>query len=151
MRRQPEAPGVCIPVGPVAITDTCRGVRAWFPAWKLGRLCRVVNTREPPPSEFGLGRGFPWTHPFVWLPTLPSQQRDFLINHSYTDPPLDQGIFPTQGSNLGLPHCRRILYHLSTLLPWDTKSLCVRVRGREGGFSLFPMGGGAVHGPGLLS
>ena len=24
-----------------------------------------------------------------------------------------QGIFPTQGSNLGLPHCRRILYHLS--------------------------------------
>ena len=24
-----------------------------------------------------------------------------------------QGIFPTQGSNSGLPHCRRILYHLS--------------------------------------
>ena len=24
-----------------------------------------------------------------------------------------QGIFPTQGSNLGLPHCRRILYCLS--------------------------------------
>ena len=24
-----------------------------------------------------------------------------------------QGIFPTQGWNLGLPHCRRILYHLS--------------------------------------
>ena len=24
-----------------------------------------------------------------------------------------QGIFPTQGSNLGLPHCGRILYHLS--------------------------------------
>ena len=24
-----------------------------------------------------------------------------------------QAIFPTQGSNLGLPHCRRILYHLS--------------------------------------
>ena len=27
-----------------------------------------------------------------------------------------QGIFPTQGSNLGLPHCRRILYHLEPLL-----------------------------------
>ena len=26
---------------------------------------------------------------------------------------LFQGIFPTQGSNPGLPHCRRILYHLS--------------------------------------
>ena len=24
-----------------------------------------------------------------------------------------QGIFPTQGSNLSLPHCRQILYHLS--------------------------------------
>ena len=23
-----------------------------------------------------------------------------------------QGIFPTQGSNPGLPHCRRVLYHL---------------------------------------
>ena len=27
--------------------------------------------------------------------------------------PLLQGIFPNQGSNPGLPHCRRILYHLS--------------------------------------
>ena len=26
-----------------------------------------------------------------------------------------QGIIPTQGSNLGLQHCRRILYHLSGL------------------------------------
>ena len=26
---------------------------------------------------------------------------------------LPQGIFPTQGSNSGLPHCRRILYQLS--------------------------------------
>ena len=28
-------------------------------------------------------------------------------------PALLQGIFPTQGSNPGLPHCRWILYHLS--------------------------------------
>ena len=27
--------------------------------------------------------------------------------------PFLQGIFPTQGSNLGLPHCVQILYHLS--------------------------------------
>ena len=26
---------------------------------------------------------------------------------------LHQGIFPTQGSNPGFPHCRQILYHLS--------------------------------------
>ena len=28
-----------------------------------------------------------------------------------------QGIFPTQGSNLGLPNCRQILYHLSQEQP----------------------------------
>ena len=27
-----------------------------------------------------------------------------------------QGIFPTQGSNPGLPHCRQILYHLSHIM-----------------------------------
>ena len=27
--------------------------------------------------------------------------------------PFSKGIFPTQGSNPGLPHCRHILYHLS--------------------------------------
>ena len=27
--------------------------------------------------------------------------------------PSSRGIFPTQGSNPGLPHCRQILYHLS--------------------------------------
>ena len=26
-----------------------------------------------------------------------------------------QGIFPTQGSNPGVPHCRKVLYHLSYL------------------------------------
>ena len=29
-----------------------------------------------------------------------------------------QGIFPTQGSNSGLPHCRQILYHLSDEGSW---------------------------------
>ena len=27
--------------------------------------------------------------------------------------PFSRGIFPTQGSNAGLPHCRQILYQLS--------------------------------------
>ena len=27
-----------------------------------------------------------------------------------------QGIFPSQGSNLGLPHCRQILYHVREAL-----------------------------------
>ena len=29
-----------------------------------------------------------------------------------------QGIFPTEASNLGLPHCRQILYHLSHQVKW---------------------------------
>ena len=38
-----------------------------------------------------------------------------------------QGIFPTQGSNPGLPHCRQILYQLShkgspRILEWVTFS-----------------------------
>ena len=31
-----------------------------------------------------------------------------------------QGIFPTQGSNPGLPHCSQILYHLSHRKPRNT-------------------------------
>ena len=33
-----------------------------------------------------------------------------------------QGIFPTQGSNPGLPHCRWILYHLSHRGSWSWSS-----------------------------
>ena len=36
---------------------------------------------------------------------------------------LIQWIFPTQGSNLGLPHCRTILYHLSQYLPANLQML----------------------------
>ena len=35
-------------------------------------------------------------------------------------PSLLQGIFPTQGSNPGLPHCRRILYQLNHKKPKNT-------------------------------
>ena len=34
-----------------------------------------------------------------------------------------QGIFPTQGSNLGLLHCRQTLYHLSHQLVWHSRSI----------------------------
>ena len=53
----------------------------------------------------------PWT---PCRPPGPSVHRDFLGKstgggcHS-----LLQGIFPTQGSDLGLLHCRQILYHFS--------------------------------------
>ena len=43
-----------------------------------------------------------------------------------------QGIFPTQGSNLGLPHCRCILYQLSheggpRILEWVAYPLLQRI------------------------
>ena len=42
-----------------------------------------------------------------------------------------QGIFPTQGLNLGLPHCRQFLYHLSherssSILEWVASSFSSR-------------------------
>ena len=41
-----------------------------------------------------------------------------------------QGITPTQGSNLGLCHCRQILYHLS---PQETREKkCTLALWREG-------------------
>ena len=52
-----------------------------------------------------------------------------------------QGIFPTQGSNLGLPHCGRVLYHLShkgevpRILEWVAYPFCSnssRSRNRTG-------------------
>ena len=45
--------------------------------------------------------------------------------------PLLQGIFPTQGSNLGLPHCRQILYHLS-YREWHTSNEQNVMKGTEG-------------------
>ena len=39
-----------------------------------------------------------------------------------------QGIFPTQGLNLSLPHYRQILYHLSQILPWQVTVIPLPVK-----------------------
>jgi len=39
-----------------------------------------------------------------------------------------QGIFPTQGSNPGLPHCRQMLYHLSHQGSPPLEKSCTMVR-----------------------
>ena len=40
-----------------------------------------------------------------------------------------QGIFPTQGSSPGLPHCRQTLYHLSHRgRPWWQRWLCCSIK-----------------------
>ena len=54
----------------------------------------------------------------VWLfatPWLYSPRNSPGQNTGVASLCLLQGIFPTQGPNPGLPHCRRILYHLSHL------------------------------------
>ena len=56
----------------------------------------------------------------------------------WVSPSLLQGIFPTQGSNLGLPHCRQILYQLShqgspRILEW----------------AAYPFSRGSSHNPGI--
>ena len=47
------------------------------------------------------------------MDSLPSEPRGKPKNTRVGSPSLFQGIFPTQKSNQGLLHCRRILYQLS--------------------------------------
>ena len=43
-----------------------------------------------------------------------------------------QGIFPTQRLNLGLLHCRQILYHLSSLLTYNGELISHDFMGQAG-------------------
>ena len=61
----------------MAVTDRCRAVRAWFPAWKLGRLCRGVNTPEHPPLRIRLRQGFPLDSPFCLASHTPFPTEKF--------------------------------------------------------------------------
>ena len=51
----------------------------------------------------------PWTVPARLLHPWDSPGKNNEVGCHF----LLQRIFPTQGSNLGLPHCRQTLYHLS--------------------------------------
>ena len=104
----------------------------WFPAqrwdscisgwkWKWSRV-RLFATPRTVVYQAPLSMGFSREEYWSRVP-LPS--------------PL-QGIFPTQGSNLGLLHCRQMLYHLShqgTLVNIKNANLiafitCILSRGR---------------------
>ena len=69
----------------------------------LGRLvcCSPWGHKESDKTEW-----LNWTE--LYCPWNSPGQNTGVGNHS-----LFQGIFPTQGSNSGLPHCTRILYQLS--------------------------------------
>ena len=51
----------------------------------------------------------PWTVAYQAPPSMGFSRQECWSGLPF----LLQGIFPTQGSNMGLPHCRRMLYHLS--------------------------------------
>ena len=51
----------------------------------------------------------PWTVAYQAPPSMEFFRQDSGMGFHF----LLQGIFPTQGSNPGLPHCRQTLYHLS--------------------------------------
>ena len=57
--------------------------------------------------------------PTLQADSLPSEPAGKPMNTGVGSLSLLQGIFPTQGLNTGLPHCRWILYHLSQQgSPW---------------------------------
>ena len=73
---------------------------------------KTTATENPRPAS--------WSFPTVWKTSeSPSVVSDSLWPHGIYSPwnsaglSLLQGIFPTQGSNPGLPHCQWILYQLS--------------------------------------
>ena len=58
-------------------------------------------------------------HPTLWDPMDSGQ------NTGVRSLSLLQGIFPTQGSNRGLPHCRQVLYQLN--YQRSTNIVCTRI------------------------
>ena len=83
---------------------------------QLFRLHRLKHARLlcPSPTPGACSRSCPlsrWCHPpteFSWNSTWNSPGQNTGVGSCS----LLQGIFPTQESNPGLPHCRRILYQL---------------------------------------
>ena len=66
----------------------------------------------PPPGDLSKPRIEPRS-PTLQVDSLPSDRPGKLMNPGVGSSSLLQGIFPNQGLNPGLPHCRQILYHLS--------------------------------------
>ena len=104
-----------VPASPVLVKPVLHARRACFlsvPAVLQGQLGTATHGESHSVvSNFLQPHGLysPWNSP---------GQNTGVGSHS-----LLQGIFPTQGSNPGLPHCRRILYQLShhgnaTVLEW---------------------------------
>ena len=102
--------GVSVSVLPMNIQD-------WFPLGWTGWISlqsKGLSSESSPTEQFKSINSLALS--LLHGPTLTSIH-DHWKNHSLDQTDLSlsllQGIFPTQGSNPGLPHCRRILYQLS--------------------------------------
>ena len=76
-----------------------------------GRFFTTVPPGKPHSLYVCAGSLFatPWTMALQAPLCMEFSRQEYWSGLPYPPP----GIFPTQGSNPGLPHCRQILYHLS--------------------------------------
>ena len=90
----------------------------WKTAWCFQEIQDIEVSHDPAIPLMGLGPGkvkWNWLScvwPFATLWTIQSVESPGQ-NTGVGSLSLLQGIFPTQGSSPGLPHCRQILYQLS--------------------------------------
>ena len=107
------------------------GEEIWTSFWRSDEPQKVSKQETSVPSSDSQDkhrkrRGRKWTPPStseserrsvvsdsLWLPGLHSPWNSPGQNTGVGSLSLLQGIFPTQGSNPGLPHCRQMLYQLS--------------------------------------
>ena len=106
-------------------------------------LCDPMDCSLPGSSVHGISRqgywsGLPFPSPGDLPdsgiePGSPTLQADALPSCHF----LLQGIFPTQESNLGLPHCRQTLYHLSHHGRLPNPLLMAMWRGKKKSFPIY--------------
>ena len=96
----------------------------WVKSWKKGQnydwpfseinTNSILKVKVKSLSRVRLFAG-PWTVAHQAPPSMDFSRQEYWSGLPFPSPgdlPYP-GIFPTQGSNLGLPHCRQMLYRLS--------------------------------------
>ena len=78
---------------------------------KLPLMLLPIPPISPKVKSFSSVRLFvtPWTVAYQVPSSMAFSRQEYWNRLPFPSP----GNFPTQGSNLGLPHCRQMLYHLS--------------------------------------
>ena len=86
-----------------------------YSPWGCKRVRHNLVTKPPPPSTpYQIWKWKPLSYVrFLWPHGLYSPWNSPGQNTEMSSYSLLQGIFPTQESNPGLPHCRQILYQLN--------------------------------------